>query len=84
MGKTLSKPKAPKPIKIVTPTVDTAALERKAAEEAAKAREEERRDNLLRRARGRAGTILTSTSGFLEAATRDGTTASARKTLLGE
>ncbi|HBH25969.1 MAG TPA: hypothetical protein DDX54_00990 [Rhodospirillaceae bacterium] len=70
---------------VATPAPDTAALEATQAKAAAQqeaeaAAAEARRDNLLRRDRGRTGTIQTSFRGLLGQAAPAGT----KKTLLGE
>ncbi len=83
MGSINSRPKAP-PVQQYTPPVYQApqpveitpvATEEEVATEA-------RTESLLRRSRGRFGTILTSFRGFLNA--KEGSETSSRKTLLGE
>ena len=83
MGGLVSKPKAPRTQTIIqtvpaTPTIETnEAVDQKSADILSS---ETRQENLLRRNRGRFGTILTGFRGVLDADSSQ----QKRKTLLGE
>lgn len=93
MGSLISKPKAPKPI-IITSPVSVPVASSPPAEEGVPLETEEsgkqqdadegavatKSENLLKRSRGRLGTILTSFRGVLS----DGAQGAAQKSLLGE
>ena len=84
MGSINSRPKAPpvstiKPIAAIAPVSVTTASELESNEQDLAS--ESRQESLLRRSRGRLGTILTGFRGFLNSSNTDAET---RKTLLGE
>ncbi len=83
MGSLSSSPKAPPQPQIVsvpTQTTPVATTQSPTEEDIANQASQTRQDSLLRRARGRLGTITTGFQGFLS----DGNTQNNRKTLLGE
>lgn len=82
MGSLSSSVKAPTQPQIVyVPATSTASsVTNEPAQDSAKIASEAREKTLLRRARGRLGTIATGLSGFLS----DNNAGEARKTLLGE
>ncbi|MGH1455833.1 MAG: hypothetical protein ACRBDI_03540 [Alphaproteobacteria bacterium] len=81
MGSLSSSAKAPStPQVIYTPAPTTNTIQEQPAQDSAKLAAEAREQSLLRRARGRLGTIATGLSGFLS----DNNSNNSRKTLLGE
>lgn len=83
MGSLSSSAKAPPRPQVAyvpTPTATTTAIANEPVQEDTAKESEEREGNLLRRARGRLGTVATSLHGFLS----EGEKNTSRKTLLGE
>ncbi len=81
MGSLSSSVKAPaQPQVVYVPASSASSVTNEPAQDSAKIASESREQTLLRRARGRLGTIATGLSGFLS----DGHSGEARKTLLGE
>ncbi len=88
MGSITKKPRAPvvqtitAPRATPTPVVATSTVEAEPIQSDAEISAEARTDSLLRRSRGRFGTIATSFRGFLNSTSNENNTQT--KTLLGE
>lgn len=84
MGSLSSRPKTPQVTYVVQSSGSTSAdSTSESASEETEVAAEVREDDLLRRQRGRSGTVLTSFRG-LESAADAGADSAGRKTLLGE
>jgi len=82
MGSLFSSPKAPTIKPYIPPTLNQEDDDSSSSIADKEVQDEIRKNSLLRRSRGKSGTILTGYNGFLEYEDKQNNTAS--KTLLGE